>query len=95
MADTAKLSAAIRNVAELLASAQGSNIVIRTGTVHTVTAGAAADGNAAVVVTIDGNNIPAQYDASYASPTVGHVVWVVFVDGSPIIAGRLIGAPVF
>lgn len=64
------------------------------GTVTSVTAGAAADGNAAVTVTIEGNAVPAPYLASYTTPTVNDVVSVLLVDNSPLILGKRIGLPV-
>jgi hypothetical protein len=63
------------------------------GTITTVTAGAAADGNAAVTVSVEGNSVPAPYLASY-SPTVADVVSVLFVGNSPLILGKPIGLPV-
>ena len=60
--------------------------------VATVTAGAAADGNALAVVTWRGASVQAAYLASYA-PTVGHRVAVVVQDGTLLILGRIIGTP--
>jgi hypothetical protein len=65
----------------------------RTRHIATVTAGAAADGNAAVAVTVDGNDIPAPYLASY-TPVVGHTVSVLLNGNSPLILGHVIGLPV-
>lgn len=69
-------------------------LTVRLGTISTVTAGAAADGNAAVTVTVGSTTFPAPYLAAY-SPTVGHQVLVVTVDSSPVILGRVIGLPSF
>lgn len=66
----------------------------RNGTIAAVTAGAAADGNAAVTVTVGSDTIPAPYLASY-TPTVGHMVRVEFTGGSPLIHGHIIGLPDF
>lgn len=61
--------------------------------VATVTAGAAADGNALAVVTWRGQAVPASYLASY-TPTVGHVVAVLYQPpGCLMILGRVIGTP--
>lgn len=67
-------------------------VTCREGTVKTVTAGGATDGNAQVVVTVDGNDLLAPYLASYA-PAAGHRVRVLFVGGAPLILGRPIGFP--
>lgn len=64
------------------------------GTVKTVTAGAAADGHTAVVVTVNGDDLPAPYYAGY-TPTVGDMVDVRFDNGSPVITGHIIGLPAF
>jgi hypothetical protein len=62
--------------------------------VATVTAGAAADGNAAVTVTWRGQATNAAYLSSY-TPTVGHVVAVIYQPpASLLIVGRIIGTPV-
>ncbi len=61
--------------------------------VATVTAGAAADGNAAVTVTWRGQAVKAAYLASY-TPTVGHTVLVLYQPpGGLVILGRVIGTP--
>lgn len=82
-----------RRLAGKMREASGSVLKVRLGTIAAVTAGAAADGNAAVTVTVTGNTIPAPYLASY-TPTVGHTVVVVLVLNSPLILGRVIGLPV-
>lgn len=62
-------------------------------TVASVTAGAAADGNALVTITWRGTTVQAPYLASY-TPTVGHVVTVLYQPpGTPLILGRPIGTP--
>lgn len=78
----------------LLAKVPPATVAYMNGTVASVTAGAAADGNAAVVVTVGDDGIPAPYLAAY-TPVVGHMVRVQFVNGSPLIIGRVIGWPVF
>lgn len=66
---------------------------VEPATVASVTAGAAADGNAAVVVTWRGASINAAYNASY-TPTVGHVVLVlVQPPAGLVILCRVIGTP--
>lgn len=66
---------------------------MRIGTIASVTAGAAADGNSAVSVTIGGDVVASPYVSGYA-PIVGHRVYVLINKGSPLIAGRVIGFPV-
>lgn len=70
------------------------SFTVRLGVIATVTAGAAADGNAAATVTVVGSTGPAPYLASY-TPTVGDTVAVALVDGSPLILGHVIGLPAF
>jgi hypothetical protein len=61
--------------------------------VATVTAGAAADGNALAAVTWRGQTVSAAYLASY-TPTAGHVVAVLYQPpGGLLILGRIIGTP--
>lgn len=61
--------------------------------VATVTAGAAADGNALVTVTWRGTPVQAAYLASY-TPAVAHVVMVLIQPpGGLTILGRVIGTP--
>ncbi len=61
--------------------------------VATVSAGAAADGNALVTVTWRGQSVQAAYLSSY-TPTVGHVVVVIYQPpGGLLILGRVIGTP--
>lgn len=61
--------------------------------VTTVSAGAAADGNALVVVTWFGQNVSASYCASY-TPVVGHTVLVLYQPpGGLVILDRVIGTP--
>jgi hypothetical protein len=71
------------------------SVVWLNGVVLTVTAGASTDGRAAVVVTVNGTDTPAPYLLSYASPTVGDVVRVQIVNGSPLIVGEVVGFPAF
>lgn len=66
---------------------------IEQAVVASVTAAAAADGNALVTVTWRGVSTQAAYLASY-TPTVGHVVAVVYQPpGALLILGRVIGTP--
>jgi hypothetical protein len=61
--------------------------------VASVSAGAAADGNALVTVTWRGQPAQAAYLASY-TPTAGHVVVVLYQPpGGLMILGRVIGTP--
>jgi hypothetical protein len=89
-------SAADRLAAELLrhATPQGSPTNwVEPATVATVTAGAAADGNALATVTWRGVAVQAAYLSPY-TPTVGHVVAVLCqTGGSLLILGRIIGTP--
>jgi hypothetical protein len=64
-------------------------------TVSAIAAGAGTDGGDVVTVTVGSDDIDAPHLASYSSPTVGHLVWVVLVDGSPAILGRFVGLPNF
>lgn len=66
---------------------------VEPATVATVTAGAAADGNALATVTWRGASVQTAYLASY-TPTVGHTVAVLYQPpGAPLILGRIIGTP--
>lgn len=66
---------------------------VEPASVTTVTAGAAADGNALATVTWRGQAVQAAYLASYA-PTVGHTVAVLYQPpGGLLILGRIIGTP--
>jgi len=62
------------------------------GTVATVTAGAAADGNPLVTVSWQGKAIRAAYASSY-TPVTGHVVLMARVGPQLAIVCRLIGTP--
>lgn len=64
------------------------------GTVASVAAGEALDGNAAVSVTIGGSTQQAPYLASY-TPTDGDTVAVLLSAGAPLILGQVIGLPNF
>lgn len=62
------------------------------GVIASVTPGAASDGNARVVVTWRGINVPCSYPSSY-TPVVGHVV-ALWIDPPQIfISSRQIGTP--
>lgn len=66
---------------------------IEPATVATVSAGAAADGNALVTLTWRGASQQAAYLSSY-SPVVGHTVAVAYQPpGGLLILGRIIGTP--
>lgn len=62
------------------------------GTIATVTAGAATDGNALVVVDYQGAQVRAAYGAHY-TPVVGHRVLMARVGPQLAIICRLIGTP--
>lgn len=79
----------------LSSDSSSTTIRVRLGTVTAVVAGGAADGNAAVTVNVNGSTVVAPYLAAYSSPTVGHNVEVLLVNGSPLILGRVIGLPSF
>ncbi len=66
---------------------------VEPATVASVSAGAAADGNALVTVTWRGQAIQAAYLASY-TPSVSHTVAVLYQPpGGLLILGRIIGTP--
>lgn len=89
------LDDALRSLADIdSAQIPGEVLLLRLGTIATVTSGAAADGNAAASVTVKGSTTPAPYLSSY-TPTVGHTVAVLLVNNSPLILGRVIGLPAF
>lgn len=71
-----------------------ANVRAMLGRVASVTAGAAADGHDQVTVTVGGDTVAAPYLSSY-SPAVGDTVLVLFLDGSPVIAGRIDGRPTY
>lgn len=74
-----------------IADAAGSGQIVTT--VTTVTAGAAADGNARVTVTWRGKEITVSgYAASY-TPVAGHRVVCDRIDDRLFIAYRIIGYP--
>ena len=70
-------------------------LVIRFGTVTAIASGAASDGNDQLTVSVNGSTQYAPYLASYTSRTVGDVVAVALIAGSPLILGKRIGAPSF
>jgi hypothetical protein len=61
-------------------------------TVHSVTAGAAADGNALATVTWRGAQYQAAYPAAY-TPVVGHTVLLLIQPPQLAILCRVIGTP--
>lgn len=87
------LDGALRDLADTDTDPRAS-FTIRFGTVATVTAGGATDGNAQVTVTVNSSTFPAPYLAAY-TPNVGDVVAVALIDGSPLILGKRIGTPTF
>lgn len=92
---TATGSAALRRVAaRLKGNSRDNRITLLTATVDSVTAGAAADGNAQLVISIDGDLVASPYLESY-TPVVGHLVRVELTDGSPLVTGRIIGLPAY
>lgn len=88
------ISRRLRRLASTLSSKPGGKIITRLGTIASVTPGAAADGNAAVSVTVRGNTVPAPYLASY-TPVHSDAVMVLLIDSSPLILGQVIGLPAF
>lgn len=87
----------LRNAVQALqerSDAHGT-VTVRFGKVTAVTAGAAADGGPAVSVNIRGDVITAPCLDSYLTPTVGHLVAVQLVDGSPLILGHVVSLPAF
>lgn len=64
------------------------------GTVASVTAGAATDGNAQITVTVGSSTQLAPYDSGY-SPTNGDTVWVLISGGALFVCGKAIGFPNF
>lgn len=68
----------------------------RTGTVGASTH-AAADGAAAVTVSIRGTLVPTPWLAAYtvtSPPQQGDHVAIELIDGSPVIIGRIVGTPI-
>lgn len=92
------LDIALRQLASSVADAEGraakSPLRLVLGTVSTVTVGGAADGNAAVTVSIGGSAQLAPYLESY-TPTAGDLVAVLLSAGAPLILGQVIGLPNF
>lgn len=81
-------------LADILSPDREGRVTVLEGTVATVTPGGAVGGvEAAVTVTIGVDVLPAMYLDSY-TPTVGDLVELLLVDGSPRILGRLAGAPI-
>lgn len=62
------------------------------GVIATVTAGAAADGNALVTVTWNGATTACAYPSTY-TPVVGHKVLLAIQPPQIVILCRLIGTP--
>lgn len=79
----------------ILAAIPQVRVSYANGVIKTVTAGGATDGNAQLEVTVNGSDTLAPRLESYTTPAVGHLVRVQFVDGAPLIIGRVIGPPTF
>lgn len=90
-----KAAAAARRSKAALLGVIPARFSYATGQIKTVTAGGATDGLAELEVTVNGSDVTAPYLKSYAAPTVGDVVAVLLVDGSPLILGALGGYPNF
>jgi hypothetical protein len=65
---------------------------VEPGTVLSVTAGAAEDGNALAEVTWRGLSVEAAYLSTY-TPVVGHVVLLLVQPPQLTILGRVVGTP--
>lgn len=66
---------------------------VEPATVASVSAGAAADGNALATLTWRGQAVQSAYLSSY-TPTAGHTVAVLYQQpGGLLILGRIIGTP--
>lgn len=87
------MASGIARLADHLASIGDSQAVrMEQGVIATVTAGAAADGNALVTVTWRGTTVACPYPSTYV-PVVGHVVLLLIVPPQLVIVARLIGTP--
>lgn len=63
-------------------------------TVDSVDPGAATDGHDQLVIALGGDTFAAPYlQTSGWTPTAGDVVAVLFVHGSPLVLGHVIGTP--
>lgn len=85
------VSRALRRFAGIVQPTK-TGVVWRNCTVTTVTPSASLDGVAAAFISDGTNTFPAPYLAAY-TPTAGHMVSVRFIDGSPLILGRVVGLP--
>jgi hypothetical protein len=63
------------------------------GTIATVTAGAASDGNALVTVTWRGATVTANGYLSSYTPVAGNRVLCTYIGNQLIVLGRTVGAP--
>lgn len=70
----------------------GQRLALVGGTITAVDVAGALDGSDVATVTIGADDLEAPRLASY-SPTVDDVVAVLLVDSSPLILGRVTGAP--
>lgn len=90
------LDRALGRFARTVATSDTGGLKLRVGIITAVTPGAAADGNDAVTVDVNGNSVPAPYLASY-TPVVDpdNLVAVLLIGNSPLILGQIIGLPDF
>lgn len=92
------LDLTLRRLAATMANtesrARSARLALVIGTVDSVTPGAAADGNAAVSVTVLGSMQQAAYLASY-TPVADDMVAVLLTAGAPLVLGQVIGLPDF
>jgi hypothetical protein len=86
------MSGALRLADHLATLAKTDAARMEQGTIITVTAGAAVDGNALVTVRWRGTDIFCPYPSTY-TPVVGHVVLLLITPPQVVIAARLIGTP--
>jgi hypothetical protein len=79
------------HTSERIRAATGGDAFL--ATIGTVTAGAAADGNALVTVDWRAGTVEAAGYLSSYTPVVGHRVLCELVDNQLIITGRVVGYP--
>ena len=81
-------------LADLIADAASGPDLLRMeqGTIVSVAAGAAADGNALVTVSWRGTSVACPYPSTY-TPGAGHVVLLLVAIPRLVIIARLIGTP--
>jgi hypothetical protein len=81
-----------RTAAALTAAPPGQRLALVSGTIASIDVGAAADGSDVVTVTIGADDIEAARVDGW-TPSAGDDVKVLLVNGSPLILGRVTGAP--